>query len=141
MKLHHLALLLGTLLPCSCTVVAGAGIGYVISREVLPGTIHQAHLAVEIDQVWELSCESLEVLHDVGSQLVIDEEERMITTEVNGAQVVVAVKPHDAANTVVRITAEGPFSSDPDTGSLVMQNVIDRVQREAVVARPASARR
>lgn len=139
--LHATLLLLALLVPSACGVVAGAGIGYVISREVLSGTVHQAHFAVEIEEVWALSCESLEVLHDVGSELVFDEDELLATAEVNGALVTLTVQPYDYARTVVRITAEDSIASDPGTGSLVMENLIDRVQREAVRARPASGRR
>ena len=126
------------LLPTSCGVVAGAGIGYVISREVLEGPVHQTYFDLEEEQVWALSCESLEILHDVGSELVVDDAQRRVTTEVNGAVVTLRVEANDYQRTLVQVTAEDPLSSDLETGSLVMQNIIDRVQREAT-ARPASA--
>lgn len=142
MKPARSLLVLCALLPfASCGVVAGAGIGYVISREVLPGAIHEATVAVDIDEVWPLACESLEVLHDLGTELTIDPQARHAVAEIDGSRVIADVLAYDFERTVVRIEAESPLARDPKTADAVMRNILGRIEREMARAVPASTKR
>lgn len=128
-------------LPTSCGLAAGAGLGYVISREVLPGAVHEAHVAADVDLVWPMTMESLEILHDLGSEVSVTEGTRRVETRIDGSVVTVQVAAYEMDRTVVNVEAQGPLRDDPHTARVVLENILDRVEREAVRVQEASAQR
>ena len=99
------------LLPLSsCIVLVGAGAGYVISQEVLPGSVHQAQVDRDVDTVW---AQVQTTMHDmkVGDFETTDYPRR-IETQVDGADVEVVVEAYDLNRTIIKVTAKRYLSFD-----------------------------
>lgn len=119
--------LAGALLP-SCVLAAGAGIGYVISREVLTDSTHEAHVKDDVDRVWEMSRESLEILHDLNTEIVAAETGRQLDGKVDGSRVTITVEAFDYQHSILRVHAEGALSGDSETAARVLNDILARLQ-------------
>ena len=132
MSRHRLArtlpllLLVGPL--ASCLLVAGAGVGYVVSQQVLPNDVHVAEVADEVDTVWKSVRQSMEILVDPGHELAITDAPRTIECKVDGADVTVEVEAYDIDRTTVRVQAEKYLASDNETAGEVMDTILRRLQ-------------
>ena len=108
-------------------MAAGAGAGYLISREVSEDKVHTAHVQKGTEEVWATSRETLEILSDLGTELTLQETPRMMTTKVNGALVEVEVEAYDLDRTVLRVRAEKYLGSDSRTAEQVLTHILDRL--------------
>ncbi|HED66305.1 MAG TPA: hypothetical protein ENJ09_12220 [Planctomycetes bacterium] len=130
----HLRLAPGLLallpLTTGCVLLAGAGVGYVVSREVRPGAVQEAEVADDVDRVWPSSKETAEILHDSGTQVRVQDSPRRIQLEVDGAKVVIEVEAVDLDRTLVRVSAQKYLGADSKTAEEVMGNVLRRLQKK-----------
>ena len=133
-------LLAAVLAPSCVAVVAGAGVGYVISQEVLPNEIHTAEVRDDAGHVWAMSRETLEILADPGTNVELADTGRSATAKVNGAKVTLDVEAYDLDRTLIRVAAEKYLSSDGRTAEEVISSVLDHLDRNAE-AIPASSPR
>lgn len=129
-----------TLSPSCAAVVAGAGVGYVISQEVLPNEIHTAEVRDDAGHVWALSRETLEILADPGTNVELADSGRSATAKVNGAKVRLDVEAYDIDRTLIRVQAEKYLSSDGRTAEEVISSVLDHLDKNAEAV-PASSPR
>ena len=113
-----------------CAALAGAGIGYVISREVLPDKVQQAHLQDDADRVWRYSKQSLEILHDPATELRFDEKKRRAEAEVNGAKVTLDVEAIDTMHSKVSVRAEKPLAADAATAEEILDTIVVELTRD-----------
>ena len=123
-----LVLLLATVFCNGCILVAGAGAGYIISKEINKDDVYVAEVARDVDLVWTVVGESLEILCDVGKAVEITEGKRIAKTKVNGADVVVEVVAFDLDRTMLRVRADKPLASDPRTAEMVQRHILDRLR-------------
>ncbi len=123
-----LVLLLAAVLCNGCILVAGAGAGYIISKEVNEDDVYVAEVAKDVEVVWAAVGESLEILCDVGETVEITEGQRIAKTKVNGADVVVEVVAFDIDRTMLRVRADKPLTSDGHTAELVQRHILDRLR-------------
>lgn len=135
-----LLLFAAALTPSCVAVVAGAGVGYVISQEVLPNDIHTAEVRDDAGHVWALSRETLEILADPGTNIEIAEGGRSATAKVNGAKVTLDVEAYDLDRTLIRVQAEKYLSSDGRTAKEVIGSVLDHLDKSSEAV-PASSPR
>ncbi len=121
-----LALLL-LLSASSCILVAGAGAGYIISREVSDDEVYSVEVRQDVDHVWATARESLEILHDLNTELNFTASPRVGTATVDKALVTVEVLAIDLDRTRVRIKAERPLLGDDHTAEMVQRHILDRL--------------
>ena len=139
LRAPFLALL--TVTGSSCVaVVAGAGVGYVISQEVLPNEVHTAEVRDDAGHVWALSRETLEILADPGTNVELADSGRSAKAKVNGATVTLDVEAYDLDRTLIRVQAEKYLSSDGRTAEEVISSVLDHLDKNAEAV-PASSPR
>lgn len=124
------ALLLGAPLLSGCILVAGAGVGYVVSQQVLPNDVRVAQVADDVDSVWKSVRETMEIMVDPGNELTTQDMPRTIECKVDGAAVKVEVEAHDIDRTVVRVSAEKYLASDNATSAEVMDTILRRLQEK-----------
>jgi hypothetical protein len=123
-----LLLSLGALPLSGCLLVAGAGVGYVVSQQVLPNDIHVAEVADDGDTVWKSVRQSMLILVDPGHELEILDVPRSIKCKVDGASVTVEVEVFDLDRTNIRVHAEKYLSADNETTNEVMDTILRRLQ-------------
>ena len=111
-----------------CLLVAGAGVGYVVSQQVLPNDIHVSEVADDVDTVWKSVRQSMEIMVDPGHELSLQDTPRKIECKVNGADVAVEVEAYDLDRTTIRVQAEKYLSSDNKTASEVTNTILRRLQ-------------
>jgi hypothetical protein len=121
------ALALASLLS-GCVFVAGAGIGYVVSQEVLPDNSHEARVTDDVDRVWTVTQETMEILHDVGAELEATHTPRSLETEVDGADVRVEVEAIDLDLTLIRVSARKFMATSHATAEDVMKHLLERLE-------------
>ncbi len=120
-----LALSLAALLSgSSCVLVAGAGAGYVISREITADKLYSIDVKVDVDEVWPATRESLEILHDLNTELRFTEQPRVGFAIVDGAEVTVEVLAIDLDHARVRIRARKPLVDAGRTAELVERTIL-----------------
>ena len=125
-------LLLVLLLPLGsgCVgLVAGAGVGFLISQQVLPNDVHVAQIRMEAHRAWPGVTEALSFFVDPGEELVVQDYPRVARAKVGGAKVTVEVEAHDENVTLVRVGAERYFTADNDTAETVMRKILERLSR------------
>ena len=129
MKLSRLIVLPFLALPLlsGCVLVAGAGVGYVVSQKVLPNDVHVAQVALDVEQVWPSARETVGFYVDPGTEAVVQEFPRQIEAKIDGARVRVEVEAHDLDRTLVRVHAEKFFANDDATAQRVMDAILDRL--------------
>ena len=107
--------------------VAGAGVGYVVTQQVLPNDAHVAQVTHDVDVVWESAQETMRILIDPGSELGIQEYPRALKARVDGATVFVDVEAHDLDRTLIRVKAEKYLGPDDATATEVMEALLRRL--------------
>lgn len=112
----------------SCILVAGAGVGYVVSQNVLPNDVHVSEVADDVDTVWSSVTQSMEILVDPGSELLINDIPRSIQCKVDGAKVKVEVEAFDIDRTTIRVQAEKYLAPDNEAANDVMNTILRRLQ-------------
>ena len=123
-----LALLLSTLGTGSgCILAIGAGAGYVLSREVGPDEVQSVEVSKDVDRVWEATRESLEILHDLNTELVFTASPRTGKAVVDGAEVLVEVLAIDLDVTRIRIRADRALYKDAHIASMVERDILKRL--------------
>jgi hypothetical protein len=108
--------------------VAGAGVGYVVSQQVLPNDVHVSEVADDVDTVWKSVRQSMMILVDPGHELEIKDMPRSIECKVDGASVKVEVEAYDINRTTVRVQAEKYLASDNATAGEVMDTILRHLQ-------------
>ena len=122
------ALLLATLILPSCVpLVAGAGVGYIVSQQVLPNNVHETQVAIDVDRVWPSVKETLGFFQDPGTELALQDFPRTIHAKVDGAKVLVEVEAHDIELTTIRVSAEKYLAKDNSTAAEVMKGILERL--------------
>ena len=123
-----LLLSLGALPLSGCLLVAGAGVGYVVSQQVLPNDVHVSEIADDVDTVWKSVRQSMQILVDPGHELDINNMPRSIVCRVDGSAVSVAVEAYDIDRTTVRVQAQKYLASDNKTAAEVMDTILRHLQ-------------
>lgn len=112
------------LLPLSsCIVLAGAGAGYLISQEVLPGAIHQAQVKRDVSDTWaqtQITMRDLKV-----GDFEITDYPRRIETDVQGASVEVVVEAYDLNRTLIKVKASRYLTSDDEVASMILNRIVE----------------
>lgn len=130
---HILPLLALVPLFTSCLVAAvGAGVaaGYIINQQVLPGNVHQAEVAFDVDQAWPSVKETVGYFAEPGSQPGVQDFPRTVQARVDGAEVTVEVEAVDIDRTLIRVTAEKYIGKDRSTAERVMKGILDGLGKE-----------
>lgn len=128
---HFLPLLALAPLFSSCLLAAagaGAAAGYVINQQVLPGNVHQAQVALDVDRVWPSVQETVSFYQEPGSQPSVQDFPRTVLARVDGAKVTVEVEAIDIDRTTIRVTADKYLGKDNSTASKVLQGILDRLE-------------
>ena len=112
-----------------CALVAGAGVGYVVSQQV-HGNKHVAQVKDDVDRVWAVTKDTLEILVDPGNEVMITDFPRVATVKIDGADVTVEVEAYDIDRTIVRVEAKKYLTSDGMTAENVMQEILDKLERQ-----------
>ena len=123
-----LLLSLGVLPLSGCLLVAGAGVGYVVTQQVLPNDVYVSEVADDADTVWKSVRQSMLILVDPGHELDIKNLPRVIECRVDGSRVTVQVAAYDINRTTVRVEAEKYLSSDNATAGEVMDTILRHLQ-------------
>jgi len=123
-----LLLSLGTLPLSGCLLVAGVGVGYVVTQQVLPNDVHVTEVADDVDTVWKSVRQSMLILVDPGHELEVKDAPRSIDCKVNGAAVTVEVEAYDLNRTTIRVQAEKYLASDNATAGEVMDTILRHLQ-------------
>ena len=112
------------LLPLSsCIVLAGAGAGYLISQEVLPGSVHQAQVKRDVNATWAQAQITIRDLK--GLDFEITDYPRRIETEYQGANVEVIVEAFDLNRTLIKVKASRYLSSDDEVASALLNRIVE----------------
>jgi len=125
-----LALFTGLSLVSSCAaavVGAAAAGGYVISQKVLPGNIHTAQVALDVDQVWPSVKETVGFFQEPGSEATVQDFPRSVKAKVDGSKVQVDVDAIDIDRTTIRVTADKTLSKDDATADKVLSKILERL--------------
>lgn len=126
--LTPLTLLLGLLLLTpGCILIAGAGAGYVISREISPADVYTAELKADVDHVWEATRETLEILADLHAEPEFTASPRTGKAKIDGSLVFVEVEAYDIDHTILRVKAEKVMVSDGRVAEMVQRKIIERL--------------
>ena len=113
----------------SCVLLAGAGVGYVVSQEVLPNSVHEAQVTDDVERVWASAKETFEIMLDPKAEMTITENPRRIQGKVDNADVTLEVEAHDIDRTIIRVTAEKYLANDAHTAEEVMNNLLARLMK------------
>jgi len=114
---------------CALAVLgAGAGAGYVITRELGEDGGLEAEVREDVEVVWLAALESLDILHDLNTDVVIqDVLPREARATIDTREVWVRVEAYDLDRTILRVHARGTFGPDPTTERLVLDDIIGRL--------------
>jgi hypothetical protein len=136
-----LALTLASLVSSCAAAVVGAAAagGYVISQKVLPGNIHTAQVALDVDQVWPNVKETIGFFQEPGSAPTVQDYPRSVQAKVDGAKVQVDVDALDIDRTTIRVSADRTLSKDDATAEMVLQKILKRLDEIEKPAKPAEA--
>ena len=122
-----------TLLASACIpLIVGGGIGYVISREVLPNDVQQAEVSADVEAVWKTARETLELLADPGAEVLVTSElPRSARVSVEKAQVTVTVEAFDLERTRLRVEAKRALETDGKVAQRVMNQLLERIEKKS----------
>ena len=123
-----LALIASTGLSSCAVVLAGAGAGYFIKREVIDDQTHTARIRLDVDQVWVSVREALEILHDSGTELSFQTSPRKATCRIDGAEVEVFVDAYDLDVSELRVHAEKYLTNDTGIAKRVLEEILGRIE-------------
>ncbi len=113
----------------SCVLLAGAGVGYVVTQDVLPNAIHEAQVTDDVDRVWAVARETFEILLDPNEEMRVTESPRRIEGKIDGADVTLDVEAHDLDRTLIRVQAKKYLSNDGHTAKDVMNRLLKRLAK------------
>ena len=125
-----LGLALGALLSSGCVVAAGAGVGYLISQEVLPNEVHSAQVKDDAEHVYDVAKETLGFMIEPNTEIIAASSPRSATGTVDGATVNVTVEAYDLDRTIVNVEADRPLRRDGTTAAEVLNAILDRLDRQ-----------
>ncbi|MEM7309552.1 MAG: hypothetical protein AAF682_22950 [Planctomycetota bacterium] len=115
-------------LGTSCVAAAaGAAAGFLVSREVLPNDLRTATVSFDVDEVWAISKERMEILSM--TTIEVQEYPRVITGEVDGADVTIEVHAYDLDRTIVTVDATKFGFAKGETADRVMNAILDTLSR------------
>jgi hypothetical protein len=144
MKLQRSSFLAATLLLpllSGCiAVAAGAGVGYLVSKEVLPNDVHSAQVRVDVEEVWSISKETLGFMVDPKSTVESQTNPRVARAKGDGADVRLEVEAYDIDRTIIKVQAERALAHDSATAESVLNRILDRIGQENVHDQPVAAR-
>lgn len=132
--------LLLPLLSGCIAVAAGAGVGYLVSKEVLPNDVHSAQVRVDVEEVWSISKETLGFMVDPKSTVESQTNPRVARAKVDGADVRVEVEAYDIDRTIIKVQAERALAHDSQTAESVLSRILDRIGQSKVADEPVAAR-
>jgi len=124
---HILPLL--ALLFTSCWLAAGAAAGYIVSQQVLPGNVHMAQVALDVDKVWPSAQETVGYFQEPGSDPSVQAFPRTILARVDGAKVTVEVEAIDIDRTTIRVTADKYLGKDNATAAKVLSGILEGLEK------------
>ena len=114
---------------CALAVLgAGAGAGYVITRELGDEGGLEAEVREDVDKVWLATIESLDILHDLNTEVVLQDFPREARAVVDGREVWVQVEAYDLDRTLVVVHARGPLGPDDKAERRLLDDLIARLQ-------------
>ena len=131
LRTRLLASLLGLFLAAQgCAgLVAGAGVGFLISQQVLPNDVHVAQVRTEADQAWPVVHETLSFFVDPGTEMELQDYPRVARAKVDGAKVTVEVETYDYQVTLIRVYAERTFTADSELADMIMKKILERLAK------------
>ncbi|MFT5689983.1 MAG: hypothetical protein ACI8PQ_002833, partial [Planctomycetota bacterium] len=81
---------------CALAVLgAGAGAGYVIKRELDKEGALEAEVREDVDAVWLATIESLDILHDIKTDVVVQDFPREARAVIDTRDVTIVVEAYD----------------------------------------------
>ena len=108
---------------------AGAGAGYVITRELEGEGGLESEVREDVDVVWLASIESLDILHDLKTDVIVQDSPREARAVVDGREITLQVDAYDLNRTILRVQAQGPLGVDEDAARRVMEDIVARLKR------------
>ncbi|MFT7542282.1 MAG: hypothetical protein ACI9K5_003261 [Gammaproteobacteria bacterium] len=115
---------------CALAVLgAGAGAGYVIKRELDKEGALEAEVREDVDAVWLATIESLDILHDIKTDVVVQDFPREARAVIDTRDVTIAVEAYDLDRTILRVQARGPLGPDESVAQMVQDDIILRLTR------------
>ena len=114
----------------SCLLVAGAGAGYVISRQI-DDEQDVARVSLDIDRTWTSVQTTMQVLQDVDGDYAVKEFPRSVVATVDGCTVTVEVEAYDLDVSLIRVYAEKFKFQQRDTQDFVMTEILDDMDENA----------
>ncbi len=125
-KLLAASLLALTASLSSCIVLVGAGAGYMIGQEVLPGEVHQAQVLLGVEPVWAQAKDTMADLADLGSGgIETTDYPRRIECEVDDAEVEVEVQAYDLNRTIIKVSAKRLLKRDGELAGQILNTILD----------------
>jgi hypothetical protein len=106
---------------CAAAVI-GVGAGVLISQEMLDNNSYVAQLNVDSERAWSTTKTSIS--HASLKPVDVDNEERRIQAEVDGAQVTVAVETYDLDKSIVRVTAKKYGVNNGEIAKMVLDRIV-----------------
>lgn len=115
---------------CALAVLgAGAGAGYVITRELEDGDGLEAEVQEDVDVVWIAAIESLDILHDLNTDVVLQDFPREARAVVDGRDVSVTVDAYDLDRTILRVRARTALAPDEELERQLLDDIVGRLER------------
>lgn len=128
-----LALFLCLLAPLAAgcvAVAAGAGVGYIISQDVLPEEVYRAQVRDDADRVFRVASETLGFRVEPGTEVEKQEFPRVAKGKVDGADVTLTVEAYDIDRTIIEVKAERPLRRDGALAEEILNDVLRRLKEE-----------
>jgi len=110
-------------------LVAGAGVGFLISQQVLPNNVHVAQVRTDAAQAWPVVHETLSFFVDPGTEMELQDYPRVARAKVEGAKVTIEVEAYDEEITLIRVHAERMFTADSELASRIMTKILERLAK------------
>lgn len=114
----------------ACVVAAGAGVGYLVSREVLDDETNTAQVQDEVGAVFEIARETLGILIEPATEVRTTSAPRTAHGKVDGSDVTVTVEAYDIDRTTIRVQAKGTLGNDGETAERVLNEILRRLNAE-----------
>lgn len=122
--------LLAAVLPfagASCVAAAvGAGVGFLVSQELMDNETIQARVALDVDEVWA-SAQELMTTISIDAPTIV-QDTRTAAGVYEGADVSLVVRAYDYKQTDVLITARKYGARDGRTSQKVLDLLLERLQ-------------
>jgi len=131
LRIRLFAPLLGLLLAAQgCAgLVAGAGVGFLVSQQVLPNNVHVAQVRTDAAQAWPVVHETLSFFVDPGTEMELQDYPRVARAKIEGAKVTVEVEAYDEQVSLIRVYAERMFTADSELAARIMTKILERLAK------------